>query len=99
MTSRIDLPENVPSLYPVAEVAGHQPASLDDFVGATTVTVENDGHRLDLLGAGARAGQSVLFYPRDEMSVGEVPGVWKISEQSTGDIVAQPSTAGGSVTA
>ena len=94
MTSEIDLPKNDPSVYPVAEVAGHQPGSLDDFVGATTVTVENHGNRHDLVGAGARAGQSVLFYPRDEMSVGEVPGVWKISEQSTGDIVAQPPTAG-----
>jgi hypothetical protein len=94
MTSGIDLPKNDPNVYPVAEVAGHHPASLDDFIGATTVTVENHGHRLDLLGAGARAGQSVLFYPRDEVPVAEVPGVWTISEQSTGDIVAQPSAAG-----
>ena len=94
MTYGINLPDNDPNVYPVAKVAGHDPANLDDFVGATTVTVENHGHRLDLLGAGTRAGQSVLFYPRDEMSVGEVPGVWKISEQSTGDIVAQPTTGG-----
>ena len=91
MTSGIDQPEDDPTLYSVAEVAGHDPASLDDFVGATTVTVENHGHRHDLLGAGTRAGQSVLFFPRDDVSVGEGDAVWRISEQKTGHIVAQPS--------
>ena len=91
MTSGIDEPEDVPTLYPVAEVAGHDPASLDDFLGATTVTVETHGRRQDLLGAGTRAGQSVLFFPRDEVSVGEEVAVWRISEESTGHIVAQPS--------
>jgi len=85
--------EDDPTLYPVTEVGGHDPASLDDFVGATTVTVENHGHRHDLLGAGTKEGQSVLFFSRDEVSVGEEEAVWRISEQSTGKIVAQPSTA------
>jgi len=93
MTSGIDHPEDDPTLYPVTEVGGHDPASLDDFVGATTVTVDNNGHRHDLLGAGARAGQSVLFFPRGDVSVEEDDAVWTISEQSTGNIVAQPSTA------
>jgi len=89
MTSEIDQPENDPNLYPVTEVGGHDPASLDDFVGATTVTVDNNGHQHDLLGAGAKIGQSVIFFPRDGGSV-EQDAVWAISEQSTGNIVAQP---------
>jgi hypothetical protein len=92
MTSGIDQPADDPTGYPVAEVGGHNPASLDDFVGATTVTVDNHGQRHDLLGAGTRAGQSVLFFPKDDGFVGEEDAVWTISEQSTGNIVAQPST-------
>ena len=93
MTSEINQPENDPTQYPVTEVGGHDPASLDDFVGATTVTVDNNGHRHDLLGAGARAGQSVLFFPRDGASVEEQDAVWTISEQGSGNIVAQPLPA------
>ena len=92
MTSGIEQPEDGAILYPVAGVAGQDPASLDDFVGATTVTVETHGHRRDLLGAGTREGQSVLFFPRDELSVGSEAAVWRISELSAGNIVAQPST-------
>jgi len=92
MTSEINQPENDPTQYPVTEVGGHDPASLDDFVGATTVTVDNNGHQHDLLGAGAKIGQSVLFFPRDGASV-EQDAVWAISEQTTGHIVARPIKA------
>ena len=49
----------------VTEAVGHPPTGPDDLIGATTVTVEIDGHDYRLIGAGVKHGQIVLFQQKE----------------------------------
>ena len=81
---------NVPVPYTVTDVAGHAPVVLDDFVGATTVSVKVHDREYRLRGAGRRHGQAVEFHEKEPASAAAETPVWKITEQSEGNIVAEP---------
>ena len=76
--------------YTVTDVAGHAPVVLDDFVGATTVSVKADDREYRLRGAGRRNGQAVEFHEKEPASAGAETPVWTIMEQGDGNIVAEP---------
>ncbi len=75
--------------YAVTEVSGHQPDGLDDFVGATTVTVENEGQRHRLIGAGERVDQTVMFQQKEPDSALDTGPLWHIHVDGGGGIVAE----------
>jgi len=77
-------------LYRVTEVAGHQPASLDDFIGATTVTVEKHGREDQLVGTGVKNEHAVLFHERETGSARDTDPVWTFTDQGGGAIAAEP---------
>lgn len=52
-------------LYRVTEIAGRPPTSLDDLIGATTVTVETDDHEYRLIGTGVKRDQIVAVSPKE----------------------------------
>jgi len=76
--------------YIVTGVAGHAPAVLDEFVGATTVSVKGDDQEFRLRGAGRREGEAVQFHEKELSSAVVETPVWKIIEQGDGHIVAEP---------
>ena len=76
--------------YTVTDVAGHAPVVLDDFVGATTMSVKADDREYRLRGAGRRHGQAVEFHEKEPASAAAETPVWKIIEQGDGNIVAEP---------
>ena len=76
--------------YTVTGVAGHSPEDLDDFVGATTVSVEGDDQEFRVRGAGRRVGAAVQFHDKEPESGDVDPPVWKIIEQGHGHMVAEP---------
>ena len=74
----------------MTDVAGHVPVVLDDFVGATTVSVKRDDQEYRLRGTGRRAGRAVEFQETEPASAADETPVWKIIEQADGNIVAEP---------
>ena len=90
MTERDRRPIAPTETYTVTDVAGHSPVDLDDFVGATTVSVEGDDQEFRLRGAGRREGLAVQFHEKEpESGAGDTP-VWRIIEQGHGHMVAEP---------
>jgi len=83
-------------LYSVTDVAGHRPVDLDEFVGATTVTVVSRGRAHRLIGAGTMHEQTVLFQRKEVDSDRDDGQVWTIKVQGGGHIVAEPLPAIGS---
>jgi hypothetical protein len=79
-------------LYRVTGVAGHQPVSLEDCIGATTVTVEQHGHEDQLVGTGVKADQAVLFHEKETSSASDTDPVWTFTDQGGGAIAAEPPT-------
>ena len=78
--------------YTVTGVAGHAPAVLNDFIGATTVSLKGDDQECRLRGSGRRAGPSVEFHEKEPASADVDALVWKILDQGDGHIVAEPPT-------
>jgi len=78
--------------YRVTQVAGHRPTGIDDFVGATTVTVEGHGHESRLIGAGTKDDHTVLFHQKEAGSATDVEPVWTFTDSGDGDITATPPT-------
>lgn len=70
--------------YAVREVAGHDPRTLDDFVGAATIVME-DGRRVT--GVGVVDGLIARFREKDSEGSKDVR-VWRIS-RSDGTFVAE----------
>ncbi len=80
-------------LYRVIEVAGHPPVGLDDLIGATTVTVEHEGHEYRLIGAGEKHDQTVLFHQKETSSALDTGPVWTMTDRGNGGLTAQPPIA------
>jgi hypothetical protein len=80
--------------YEVTDVAGHEPSGLDDFVGATTVTVSRDGETYRLVGAGLRINRAVQFHLKETGSALEGTLVWTVVDLGDGRIVAMPPAVG-----
>jgi len=73
----------------VMEVGGHPPTGLDDLIGATTVTVEIDGHEYRLIGAGVKHDQIVLFQQQDAGSALDIGPVWTMTDIGDGWLSAR----------
>ena len=82
----------------MTKVAGRQPGTLADLVGATTVTVETHGQEEHLIGTGLWDEQSVLFYEKETGSARESDLVWTFTDQGSGGIAAEPPAPDGVVT-
>jgi hypothetical protein len=78
--------------YIVTGVGGRDPVTLDDFVGATTVTVADDARSHRLLGAGLRDDDAVQFHDRELESATEDIKVWTIVQEGDGRMTAEPPT-------
>ena len=76
--------------YTVTDVAGHVPVVLNDFIGATTVSLKGDDQECRLRGSGRRAGLSVEFHEKEPASADGAALVWKIFDKGDGHIVAEP---------
>jgi len=76
--------------YRVTEVAGRLPARLEDFIGATTVTVGKHGHANFLIGTGVKDGQAVLFHEKETGSAPDSDPMWIFTDLGGGVTVAQP---------
>ena len=81
--------------YRVTKVAGRQPITLEDLVGATTVTVETPGHEEHLIGTGVQDEQMVLFYEKETGSARDTDSVWTFTDQGGGTIAAEPPAPDG----
>jgi len=77
-------------LYRVIEVAGHPPVGLDDLIGATTVTVEHEGHEDRLIGTGVKHDQFVRFHQKEADSALDSGPVWTVTDNGVGGLSAQP---------
>ena len=76
-------------LYRGTEVGGHPPTGLDDLIGATTVTVETDGHEYLLIGAGGKHDQIVLFQQKEAGSAPDTGPVWTMADTGDGWLSAR----------
>ena len=90
MTESAEAPVVPAEPYTVTDVAGHVPVVLDDFIGATTVSLKGDEREYRLRGAGRRDGQAVKFHEKEPASAAAETTVWKITTQGNGSIVAEP---------
>jgi hypothetical protein len=77
-------------LYRVILVAGQPPVSLDDVIGATSVTVEREGHEYRLIGTGVKHDQIVLFYQKETGSALDTGPVWTMTDHADGGLTARP---------
>ena len=93
MTNDNEKPTGNDRQYPVTEVAGHPPVDLEDFVGATTVTVQSQDAEYRLVGAGARDDDVVVFQQKEVDSAADDGATWTILENGRGDIVAEPDAS------
>ncbi len=80
-------------LYRVILVAGHPPVGLDDLIGATSVTVEHEGHEYRLIGTGVKHDQIVLFYQKETGSALDTGPVWTMTNHADGGLTACPPTS------
>ena len=79
-----------PTAGTVTDVAGHVPVVLNDFIGATTVSVQSDDQEYRLRGTGRREGPAVEFHDKEPASADAEPKVWTITDQGDGHMVAEP---------
>ena len=71
--------------YTVTGVAGRDPVTLDDFVGATTLTFADDARNHRLVGAGLLDDDVVQFHDRDLESASEDAKIWTIVQRVWSD--------------
>ncbi len=74
--------------YLVVEVSGEHPQDLDDFVGEVPFTAVADAHTYQVVGVGARTGEVVRFYEKDQPS-GRDRRTWQISRDDDGEFLAE----------
>ena len=76
------LPSGKP--YPVADVRGESPSSLEQFVGDSEFGVEREGGVSRVRGTGATVGDVVRFHEKDQGSSGKDVRVWTLRQQADG---------------
>ncbi len=76
--------------FPIRTVNDHDPASLDDFVGASHFMVDAlEPDRL-VAGQGGRNGDGVRFHEKDDGGTGRDVRVWTVStDPESGRFTAQ----------
>jgi len=77
--------------YPVTAVAGHEPAALDDCVGATTLTLRGPSGDHEVVGAGARNGEVIQFRERQHSSAAADMPVSEIVADGDARVSARPA--------
>jgi hypothetical protein len=80
-------------LYPVTDVDGRTPRSLDDFRGEVCVTLIRNGDAVQMLGSGSEAPTGVRFHQKDPGRDGKDIRVWDITAAVDGSFVASPAAA------
>ncbi|MFP5347346.1 MAG: hypothetical protein ACLGIA_09975 [Actinomycetes bacterium] len=79
--------------YPVTEVEGAPPGSLEQFVGETRFTVDLDGRPYEIAGVGGEQNASVRFHEKDVAHDGKDIRVWLVSRTAGGSFVAEQQSA------
>lgn len=78
-------------LYPVTDVDGRTPLSLDSFSGDVCVTLIRNGNAVQMLGSGCSvAGDGVRFHQKNPGPDGKDIRVWTITEGPDGTFLAAP---------
>lgn len=85
----VELSSGTPGPYPVAEVKGRRPASLDDFLGVTSFAVMKGDLTYRVFGTGHPGTGMVRFYQQDLGWDGRDTRSWTITTTPHG-IVAEP---------
>ncbi len=75
--------------FPVNLVGGHQPRRLDDFVGATTVSLHAADHEVSLVGAGIEDDRAVEFSEKEFASADDEAPTWRITGEQRNRFVAE----------
>ena len=73
-------------------VAGHLPGGLDDFIGATTVTVRSGDHEESLAGTGVTHHGTVQFIEKDLSSADDHPSTWRVVRPDNARFAMEPAT-------
>ena len=68
--------------YPVAALAGGEPADLDDFLGEREFTIDMAGHPYSVHGIGSRLDDQVRFHEKSHH--GKDVRVWHITRAPAG---------------
>ena len=89
--NNLDRTADFAKAYPVTAIAGHEPAALDDCVGATTLTVRGPSGDHELVGAGARNGEVIKFRERQLASAAADMPVWEIVADDDARVSARPT--------
>jgi hypothetical protein len=77
--------------YPVNLVAGHVPRRLDEFLGATTVTVRSGDHEKSLAGTGVVHRGTVEFIEKDLASADDHPSTWRVVRPNAAQFTMEPA--------
>ena len=75
-------------VYTVTDVSGHQPDTLDEFVGDTAFTVARNRQSCYVGGTGVRTGHDVRFHQKDA-ATGKDIRVWCITATGAHRFAAQ----------
>ena len=65
--------------FAVDSVGGHQPRRLEDFVGATTVSLRAGDHEVSLVGTGVEDDRTVQFSEKELASAEDGSATWRIT--------------------
>ncbi len=80
--------------YPVTDVDGRSPLSLESFAGDVCLTLIRNGSAVQMLGSGcAVAGDGVRFHQKDPGPDGKDIRVWTITAGAGGTFLAAPFSA------
>jgi hypothetical protein len=85
--SRFPVSDTPPSVisgrpYPVSDVEGSAPASLDAFLGDQRFTIDMAGHPYSVQGVGSRLDEQVRFH--EKSSAGKDVRVWHVTASGSG---------------
>ena len=68
--------------YPVSDVEGAAPGSLEDFLGDRRFTIDMAGHAYAVHGIGSRLDEQVRFHEKSQ--AGKDVRVWHVTASGTG---------------
>ena len=75
--------------YPVVDVAGKVPVSLDQFAGEADFGIERDGTVCRIKGIGADHDGRVRFHEKDVEHSGKDVRVWSVRRAADGRFLAE----------
>ncbi len=94
MTYLADEPVGSGQHYPVTDVDGRTPITLDNFTGDVCMTVIRNGRAVQMLGSGCAVdGDGVRFHQKDPGRDGKDVRVWTVTQGRDGTFLAEPVAA------